>query len=634
MNVLRFALLPVVAGAFFCACPSRAAEGFPPELTLSNATLSVTCHTADGTLSVADRRTGQTWGQKPLAAGLSVTDAKAGAAGIELVLLVAPTGLKVAAAVRLDPDGPELTVTLSGKGPLPKPLAYPHPFLGEAGMSLLLPLNEGVGYPVDDAAIPPSRHDLSLLSMSFCALTGGGRGCMAIVETPDDAAIRVPRVDGKLCLAPEWAGQKARFAYPRRVRYVFFDRGGHVAICKRYRHYARQHGFLKTLEEKRLKNPDVDRLVGAMDVWGWEKEALPIANDMRALGMGRVLWSSVIFGPNELSPETVRGLNDMGFLTARYDNYQETMDPARFDVVKEQATWVTDAWPHDRLLGPGGQRPETWHVKGSDGIKYGCNAVCDRQGLRYARQRIPEQLKVLPYRARFVDTTTAARWRECYDPAHPMTRGDCRRFRMELLRFVSEEMGLVTGSENGREDAVSHAHYFEGMLSLQPYRIPEEGRKPFDVWPGPAPEPVLKYQLSPRYRLPLWELVFHDCAVSHWWWGDCNSSAPAVRELRDLWNILYGTPPMIHVFRDTWEAGKAQFVATYRRVCPVARAVGYAEMTGHRFLAPDRSVQQTEFSNGVTITVNFGGGPFRLPDGAEVVPGGFRVEGMQGKQVR
>jgi len=177
--------------------------------------------------------------------------------------------------------------------------------------------------------------------------------------------------------------------------------------------------------------------------------------------------------------------------------------------------------------------------------------------------------------------------------------------------------------------AVPYVHYFEGMLSLQPYRIPEEGRKPFDLWRGPAPEPVVKFGLSPRYRLPLWELVFHDCAVSYWWWGDCNSSAPAIRDLRDLWNILYGTPPMIHVFRHTWAADKEQFLETYRRVCAVARAVGYAEMTGHRFLTPDRSVQQTQFANGVTVTVNFGDKPFRLPDRTEVAPMGFHTAGTR-----
>ena len=58
------------------------------------------------------------------------------------------------------------------------------------------------------------------------------------------------------------------------------------------------------------------------------------------------------------------------------------------------------------------------------------------------------------------------------------------------------------------------------------------------------------------------------------------------------------------------------------------RAVGYAEMTDHRYLTPDRNVQQTVYANGVTITVNFGTTEFRLPSGAVVNPMGYHVTGM------
>ena len=70
----------------------------------------------------------------------------------------------------------------------------------------------------------------------------------------------------------------------------------------------------------------------------------------------------------------------------------------------------------------------------------------------------------------------------------------------------------------------------------------------------------------------------------------------------------------------------ARFVQSYQNTCPTVRDVGYSEMTDHRFLTPDRSVQQTAFANGTTITVNFGNTPHRLPDGAAVPPLGSRVD--------
>jgi hypothetical protein len=56
--------------------------------------------------------------------------------------------------------------------------------------------------------------------------------------------------------------------------------------------------------------------------------------------------------------------------------------------------------------------------------------------------------------------------------------------------------------------------------------------------------------------------------------------------------------------------------------------VGYAEMTDHRFLTPDRSVQQTRFANGVVVTVNFGDKPFKLPDGTELAAMSHHAAGI------
>jgi hypothetical protein len=148
------------------------------------------------------------------------------------------------------------------------------------------------------------------------------------------------------------------------------------------------------------------------------------------------------------------------------------------------------------------------------------------------------------------------------------------------------------------------------------------------IW-DEVPERVAKFQLGHAYRLPLWELVYHDCVIAQWYWGDYNNKLPALWDKRDLFNALYGTPPMFMFNRQLWESNKDRFVASYKATCPIARATGYAEMTDHRFLTPDRSVQQTAFANGITVTANFGDAPYRLPDGAEIPPKKSHVSGMK-----
>ena len=193
--------------------------------------------------------------------------------------------------------------------------------------------------------------------------------------------------------------------------------------------------------------------------------------------------------------------------------------------------------------------------------------------------------------------------------------------------MLSKEFGLVCGSETGHDAAVPYVDYFEGMMSLGPYRVPDAGRRMrellFDV-----PERVAKYQTGPYYRLPLWELVYHDCVVAHWYWGDYNNKLPDLWDRRDLINVLYGTAPMFMYDRRIWEEYRDRFAQSYRTIAPVARVCGYSEMLDHRWLTDDHTVQQTRFANGVTVTVNMGDAPFTLPDGRELAPMSHIVDGL------
>ena len=601
-------------------------KDLPESLTITNDALSVTLHTADAALSVLDRRTKQTWTQKPVSAELVMKGAKVGD-GLEMSFIYVPTGQDVKAALRLDGNSPEFTFALSADGELPKSLAFPHPFATEKGTYLVVPMNEGISYPVEDQSISPMRliaYGGHGICMAFWGATDGEKGHMAIIETADDCSIGVRRVDGKLCIGPEWDSQKGKFGYERRVRYVFFDRGGHVVMCKRYRAHARKTGLLKTFEQKRKSNPNIDLLIGAVNVWCWDRDPVPIVKEMRASGIERILWS------NAGRPENIQAMNEMpGVLTSRYDIYQDVMNPENFKLLRGiHGDWPTEAWPKDIMIGPRGDWIKGWAVRTKDGNMVSCGVVCDRQAIAYAEKRIPEDLKTRPYRSRFIDTTTASPWRECYEPNHPMTRGESRHYKMELLRLVSEKYKLVTGCETGHDASVPYVDYFEGMLSLGPYRVPDSGRDMQRIW-DEVPQNVAKFQLGHQYRLPLWELVYHDCVVAQWYWGDYNNKLPALWDKRDLFNALYGTPPMFMFSREFWEKNRDRFVQSYRNTCPVARATGYSEMTDHRFLTADRAVQQTTFANGVTVTVNFGDASYKLPDGTDLAPKGLHVGGIR-----
>ena len=600
--------------------------GLPEEKSIRNDQLEVTFRAADASFQVTDLRTQKRWEQRAGDLQLITRGLKSSAREID-VRLFDPVSLReLTVTVQLDPAAPEFCVKLESGGEMTEPLAWPAPFAAASGQLLILPLNEGISYPVDDPALPPMYYHLyggHGLCMPWYGVTEAAAGWMAIVETADDAAVRIPRKNRLLALQPEWQAQKKQFGAPRVIRYAFFDRGGYVAMAKRYREHAIQTGLFKTLREKKKRIPSVDLLVGAVNVWCWDNQAPEICREMQALGIKRILWS------NARPPDQLKALNDLGVLTSRYDIYQDAMNPENFPQLKWlHSDWTSDAWKNDDLMiGADGEWVRGWEVETKAGGMIPCGTLCDKQATAYAQRRIPAELATHPYHSRFIDTTTASPWRECYHPKHPMTRTESKKSKMELLNYISEGCGLVCGSETGHDAAVPYVHYFEGMLSLGPFRVPDAGRDMQRVVTE-VPEPVAKFQTGHVYRLPLWELVYHDCVVAQWYWGDYNNKLPSLWDRRDLWNALYGTPPMFMFNRKSWEANKDRFVKSYQVATPVARATGYSPMISHEWLTTDHAVQQTRFANGVAVTVNFGDKPFKLATGVVLPPLGLHTEGL------
>ncbi len=189
----------------------------PEEVTIENPALSVTLDTADATLRVLDKRTERTWSQKAFQPDVIVLDAAVDRnERMALRLHHVPSGMDIQAQVQFDPCMTEFTVTLSAEGELPGPLAWPHPFVTEEGTRLVVPLNEGIGYAVEDEGVEPMRlvgYGGHGICMAFWGVTDGEAGQMAIFETPDDAAINIVRSGGLLHVRCEWDAQKGRFGY-------------------------------------------------------------------------------------------------------------------------------------------------------------------------------------------------------------------------------------------------------------------------------------------------------------------------------------------------------------------------------------------------------------------------------------
>jgi hypothetical protein len=513
----------------------------------------------------------------------------------------------------------DVVFTLRGEGAMGGDVEMPGPMLAERGQSWVLPINEGLLVPADDTRFPNWGWGFVLygghgLSMPFVGLTDGRAGLIAIAETQNDATARSykPGALGKGTAGAwsfAWQPSKGTYAYERRLRVRRIAAGGYVAIAKAYREHARASGLVVTLKDKAAKNPNVDKLLGAIDLWYWQNAASwrrdphgeSQARKLKDAGIDRVLWS------NEASKDTIEAIAALGYLPGRYDIVQDVYSP------DTPIDWVSkEGWPDGLVLLASGDWMKGW-VTRHEGKEYPGGVICSAYGLGILERRLAKDLAAHPYQARFLDTTTASPLRECYNPKHPETRSDDRVHKLEQLELLSNKRKLVTGSETGMDMAVPFVHYFEGMMSLGPYRLPDSG---YDLVSYKKPQDdFMTFQVGPAYRIPLFELVYHDCVVSYWYWGDASNRIPEVWDARDRFNALYGTPPLWVMDEASWDRDKDRFVKSYKDGADVARRTGYLEMIEHRFLTDDHTVQMTRFADGTRVFANFGETPFKMDDG-------------------
>lgn len=583
----------------------------------------------NGKFSVHDKRTGTMWHQ--IAPENQIVKSSSIVCKTDesiLLRLKMIDGHEYTLSLELDRDRPELTVSLSGEE-MPEFLAYPYPFQPAANADFLLAFKSGLLMPVMDNTIffknnPRDNYQYyegHNSSMPFYGLiNSSGDGMMRLVETPNDAGYLLLRHDGRLINQMRWQPEFGKVGYPRRVRYIFFDRGGHVAMADRFRSYAEKKGMVKTLREKKEGNPDVDKLVGAAVVWlqDYDKEfpsVYPVAKEMANLGMTRVIFNTCAWW-NNMSTADIKKINELGYLTGRYDLYQDAIDPAVIDKLGyKNPSWIQEAWPHDMVVNKDGSFFKGWDVIGYDGLTYYCGRVTEMSRMKYARDRISEELNGKPYTARFIDTEAASDWAEDWHPDRMMTRTQCRARRMELLDYVKYDAGLVTGTEGLQCFVIPSVDYFEGGGPVEPFRPPwASGQHPFTSFgPEVQLDPMFANLLhvAHRYLVPLWCLVFSDCAVVYPRWDEhCNKYADETWvTIGNLQKILSGRPPLFTIpDAEYWQKpGNQDLIAgIYHEVAPIARATGYARMINHEFLTPNRDVQRTTFDNDIVVTVNFG----------------------------
>jgi hypothetical protein len=537
----------------------------------------------------------------------------------------------------------------------------------------------------DGCAIVPSREGLLIPARSEKAFkrvfgTSEYEGChmnmlgfvkdgSALIATWDDAYV-FPEIErtvsggAKLVTTFELRGPA------QSVRLTPLGKGDWNTIAREYRKIAEKQGFAVTLKDKIRRVPRVERMLGASNAKLWTclarrmneestaeesakvrwtfEEAARIAEHLRNdLQIDRCLfmiggWTEGGYdvrhpdnlpanpecGGNEGLANAVERIQKLDYVGCLHDNVQ--------DMYRDAKSWDPNFVEKrsDGSLIVGGR----WN----GGRAY---MVCAPKQLELAQRvqnlgAIRDLFKPWSY---FIDTTYAVGPRECHDPCHPIGRNDDIAWKIRLSDYSRNVFGIF-GSECGREWALPHSDFFEGLVGVSGHYYHQ-----------------LKPEELDAEAIPFFEMVYHDCQIAYGKYGyKAEEAAEYVAH-----HVLCARPLHYHSFPDHlyWQSGpgeKRQW--NVRSVCTRSDngwaegmhpldvflknthevlgrlhfATGHVRLTTFEYLTDDRAVRRAvygEGDNATKVTVNFGqtdaevvsesGGRTVLP------PWGFVVESPQ-----
>ena len=469
----------------------------------------------------------------------------------------------------------------------------------QPGDAWILPFNEGLRVPIGAAEVL-GEQDLAVRSGHFISLPllGIQRGdgvLLLINETPDDSNLRFwPH---KAQAGFRWLSSKGSWSYPRSLRLQWIPHGGVSAMAAAYRRYAESVGSLNTLAEKSTQIPGLAKLAGALDLhyfkrasyWSRLDEPADAVQALLHAGLDRVLWSQAA------SLAGVMNLSSLGYLPGRYENFQDAYPP------ETALQWMnTEGWPQQLVLTEAGTNLRGWAAKNGQQVIY-AGVRNSEEALRNIRDWVGRQS--LPYQAVFFDTTTASSPLEDWSTWHPLVRGQDLDFKRRQLEVGSLEHRLITGSESGHDGAINAVHYFEGMLSPWCGRFDDAG---YDlVTRKPATQAMLDFNVSAKYRVPLFELAYHDCVVNYPYWGDASNRLPEHWRFRDLLSCLYGQPQLWVMDDELWAEQKDQAAKSYATWSPVVRHLFGQKLKTWQALDEGGQRQETRWEDGSVVRVDF-----------------------------
>ena len=443
----------------------------------------------------------------------------------------------------------------------------------------------------------------------------GKHGYSAVVDDSNDCSLFSCYGNKKAFLtSSNWYSSLGKLAYKRTIHYHFMKDCDYVNIAKDFRANEIKKGVLKTIDEKIQANPNVAKLIG-MPVIHWRilEHNVPesgiykqtkILNVMhntfaqtevefkrfKALGLDRAYIHTDGWGkrgydnlhPYVLPPsadaggyEGMRGLSrtceELGYEFGLHDQYRDYyMDSESYDESKcvfdiNMKKSYCDYWP-------GGAHNWLDSTLAKPFVE------------RTYRELAENDIKI---KGTYLDVWGIMWGDENYNPKHLTTRTESINARGECFDMLRNQ-GIIMSSE---EIGCNMVQYLD-LVHHAPYAVTPQGGG-----------------VQVGLPVPITNLVYHDCVFVPWHcegkggWGIPDGDAGK------LHCILNGQTPYFNNSMATLEVESDEVLIARinqtKEIASINAKVYNAEMVSHKFLDKSFRIQQTTFSNGVKITVDF-----------------------------
>lgn len=582
------------------------APALASEVTLRTRALEFTVSTRTGAYTVRDRTTGVVWrsnpfverfgtvelgaGDRPVTVGLERCEARAERDRLELTFRPVPERpagwLRV--EIRAGGDGR----TLDWAWDAARELEVRRVRLLERALGVgaadqggvLVPVRLGLFIPADSGRA--FQHTFDTYAYEGCHMAMLGvlkQGATALVHWRDPYI--QAEVESVLTNQPGFGPDQVLTVSlvlqgsARRFSLMLPGRGDHVTVAQAYREVAQREGWRVPWERKLAEQPARARLFGASNYKLWSlldrrmsedstreervtvnwtfDEAAQVAEHLkRDLKLDRVLFlmggwihrgydnqhpdilpAAPECGGDAAFADCARRIRALGYVLGLHDNYQ--------DIYRDSPSW------DERLIM---KNRDGSVIRGGHWAGGRAYLTCSKMALGLAQrpQNLPAVHRLTAADAYFIDTTYAAGLMECFDPQHPLTRHDDLYWKQAISDYARGVFGIF-GSECGREWAIPHSDFFEGLTGVSGRHFHDAG---------------LEAKVG-GVMVPLFELVYRDCIAMYGKYGyDIRRAAGYVLDHLLIGRPLHyhNVPPHLYWQQPTGEEGVVPSIGEFEPV--------------------------------------------------------------------